>query len=101
MWNVVETLRVRQLGTLPSALRDKYGIRWPDCASSASGMSGSVTAGMRWMTDPARLRVFVDAGVLMGRAASPNAHNASLVVLQMVEIILPALLEGKNGIPKP
>ena len=33
-------------------------------------------------------RVFVDADVLFAGAASPSAHSASLVLLQMAEITL-------------
>jgi len=40
------------------------------------------------MGEAAKLRVFVDADVLIAGAASPNAHSASLVVLQMAEITL-------------
>ncbi len=38
--------------------------------------------------DVAKLRVFVDADVLIAGSASSNAHSASLVVLQMAEITL-------------
>jgi len=37
---------------------------------------------------PSKLRVFIDADVLFAGAASPNAHSAGLVVLQMAEITL-------------
>ena len=38
--------------------------------------------------DAPRPRVFVDADVLFAGAASPSAHSASLVVLQLAEITL-------------
>jgi len=50
------------------------------------------------MTDPAKLRVFVDADVLIAGAASPNAHSASLVVLQMAEITLIEALTSEQVI---
>ena len=37
---------------------------------------------------PDKPRVFVDADVLFAGAASPNEHNASLVILRMAEITL-------------
>ncbi len=37
---------------------------------------------------PLKPRIFVDADVLFAGAASPNEHNASLVVLRMAEISL-------------
>ncbi len=39
-------------------------------------------------TKPTKPRVFVDADVLFAGAASPSAHSASLVLLQMAEITL-------------
>ena len=50
------------------------------------------------MTDPSRLRVFVDADVLIAGAATPNAHSASLVVLQMAEITLIKALTSEQVI---
>lgn len=50
------------------------------------------------MTDPAKLRVFVDTDVLIAGAASPNAHSASLVVLQMAEITLIEALTSEQVI---
>jgi len=50
------------------------------------------------MADPAKLRVFVDADVLIAGAASPNAHSASLVVLQMAEITLIEALTSEQVI---
>ena len=37
---------------------------------------------------PSKLRVFIDADVLFAGAASPDAHSAGLVALQMAEITL-------------
>jgi len=39
-------------------------------------------------TETARLRVFVDADVLIAGAAGPSEHGASLVVLRLAEITL-------------
>jgi predicted nucleic acid-binding protein len=39
-------------------------------------------------TPPPKPRVFVDADVLFAGAASPSAHSASLVILQLAEITL-------------
>jgi hypothetical protein len=39
-------------------------------------------------TPPPKPRVFVDADALFAGAASPSAHSASLVVLQLAEITL-------------
>lgn len=50
------------------------------------------------MADPAKLRVFVDADVLIAGTASPNAHSASLVVLQMAEITLIEALTSEQVI---
>lgn len=50
------------------------------------------------MANPAKLRVFVDADVLIAGAASPNAHSASLVVLQMAEITLIEALTSEQVI---
>lgn len=50
------------------------------------------------MVDPAKLRVFVDADVLIAGAASPNAHSASLVILQMAEITLIEALTSEQVI---
>ncbi|MGC9395956.1 MAG: PIN domain-containing protein [Anaerolineae bacterium] len=50
------------------------------------------------MADPAKLRVFVDADVLIAGAASPTAHSASLVVLQMAEITLIEALTSEQVI---
>ncbi len=40
------------------------------------------------MTDLPNPRVFLDSDVLFAGAASPNAHSAALVILQMAEITL-------------
>lgn len=50
------------------------------------------------MADTPKLRVFVDADVLIAGAASPNAHSASLVVLQMAEITLIEALTSEQVI---
>jgi predicted nucleic acid-binding protein len=39
-------------------------------------------------TKPGKLRVFVDADVLIAGAASPSEHSASLVILRMAELTL-------------
>jgi hypothetical protein len=38
--------------------------------------------------NPSRLRVFVDAGVLLAGAAEPSQHGASLSLLRLAEITL-------------
>ncbi|MCJ7550151.1 MAG: hypothetical protein MUQ30_10775 [Anaerolineae bacterium] len=45
---------------------------------------------------PPKLRVFIDADVLFAGAASPNAHSAGLVVLQMAEITLVDAITSKQ-----
>jgi predicted nucleic acid-binding protein len=45
-----------------------------------------------------RLRVFVDANVFFAGAASPSAHSASLVVLQLAEITLMEALTSEQVI---
>lgn len=39
-------------------------------------------------TKPDRIKVFVDADVLIAGAASPSEHSASLVILRMAELTL-------------
>ena len=50
------------------------------------------------MADVPKLRVFVDADVLIAGAASSNAHSASFVVLQMAEITLIEALTSEQVI---
>lgn len=50
------------------------------------------------MTDSPKLRVFVDSDVLFAGAASPNAHSAALVILQMAEITLVEALTSEQVI---
>ena len=49
------------------------------------------------MADVSKLRVFVDSCVLIAGVAFPNAHSASLVVLQMAEITLIEVLTPEKN----
>jgi predicted nucleic acid-binding protein len=49
-------------------------------------------------TKPNKLRVFVDADVLIAGAASPSEHSASLVILRMAELTLIEAITSRQAI---